>query len=124
MQETKTYQNYGKTVSAQMTQTPAPVPPTVLQINKTENGETGKTPEKRFGSGSINVAVWKNTATKNDKISEYRTVTFQRRYNKDGEWKSTNSLRTNDLPKVTLALQKAYEYLVFEAKDEAEAPSS
>ena len=40
-------------------------------------------------------------------------MNLQRRYaDKDGVWKSTDSLRVNDLPKAVLVLQKAYEYLV------------
>jgi hypothetical protein len=31
---------------------------------------------------------------------------------KNGEWQSTNTLRINDLPKASLVLQKAYEYIV------------
>jgi hypothetical protein len=31
---------------------------------------------------------------------------------KTGEWKGTNSLSINDIPKAILALQQAYEYLM------------
>lgn len=72
------------------------------------------TPEKKFSTGVINATIWKNRGiNKNGNPVEFRTVSLQRRYkDNNGEWKSTNSLRTNDLPKASLVLDKAYEYLV------------
>ena len=37
-----------------------------------------------------------------------KTITYK---DKDGVWKSTNSLRVNDLPKAILVLNKAFEYI-------------
>ena len=81
-------------------------------------------PEKRFSTGVIQAAVWKyNSQTKDGKETEYRTISLQRRYtDPKGEWKSTSSLRINDLPKAALVLQKAYEYLVLKGFEE-EAPA-
>lgn len=74
---------------------------------------TGNVPEKKFSTGVISATVWRNVGTGKNGAVEYNTVTLQRRYtDKDGKWKSTSSLRVNDLPKATLVLQKAYEYLV------------
>ncbi|MBI2647088.1 hypothetical protein HYW99_01305 [Candidatus Woesearchaeota archaeon] len=71
-------------------------------------------PEKRFSTGSVTATIWQNQGRgKNGEIIGYRTVSFQRRYkDKDGGWQTSNSLRVNDLPKASLVLQKAYEYLV------------
>ena len=82
-------------------------------------------PEKKFSTGVISATVWKNKGTsKKDGASvEFSTITLQRRYtDKDGNWKSTNSMRINDLPKAALVLNKAYEYLVL--KEEQDAPLS
>ena len=35
---------------------------------------------------------------------------------RDGEWRETPSFRESDIPKAIVALQKAYEFLVMEAK--------
>ena len=80
---------------------------------KTEN-VTGNTPEKRFSTGALVATVWQNQGVgKTGEDISYRTVSFQRRYkDPSGEWKSTSTLRINDLPKASLVLQKAYEYLV------------
>jgi len=75
-------------------------------------------PEKVFSTGAIQVAVWKNDAVKDGKKTEFKTVNIQRRYaDKTGEWKSTSTLRINDLPKAALALTKAFEYLVMKDRD-------
>lgn len=89
-----------------------------------KNRSTGNQPEKKFSTGVISATVWKNNGTsKNGSPVEYRTITLQRRYaDKDGKWKSTNSLRLNDLPKASLVLQKAYEYLVLK-DDQGTSPN-
>lgn len=75
---------------------------------------TTNLPEKRFSTGAIVAAVWNNKAqTRSGEEAEFKTVSLQRRYkDKDGNWKSTYTLRVNDLPKAALVLNKAYEYLV------------
>ena len=81
---------------------------------------TGNQPEKKFSTGVITATVWKNNGTskKDGTPVEFRTITLQRRYaDKDGNWKSTNSMRINDLPKASLVLNKAYEYLVIKEQD-------
>ncbi len=66
-------------------------------------------PERKFRAGAISATVWKNQAEN----GEYRTISLERSYtDKDGAWKSTNSMRLNDLPKAKLVLEKAYEFLV------------
>ena len=70
-------------------------------------------PEKKFMSGTISATVWQNQAAGKDGVVNFRTVSFQRAYkDKNGKWQNSGSLRINDLPKATLVLQKAYEYLV------------
>jgi len=76
---------------------------------------TGNKPEKKFSTGAITATVWKNNGTSKRDGSqvEFRTIQLDRHYkDKDGSWKSTNSMRVNDLPKAALVLNKAYEYLV------------
>jgi len=76
--------------------------------------ETGNKPEKKFSTGAISATVWKNQGTsKTGEAVEYRTISIQRSYqDKDGKWQTTSSMRVNDLPKASLVLDKAYEYIV------------
>ncbi len=70
-------------------------------------------PVRKFVSGPISATVWLNQAAGKDGIVNFRTVSFQRRYKaKDGKWQNSSTLRINDLPRASLVLQKAYEYLV------------
>ena len=75
---------------------------------------TNNKPEKKFRAGGITATVWQNRGqNKNGEPVTYRTISLERNYkDKNDEWKSTNSFRTNDLPKVAMVAQKAYEYIV------------
>jgi len=80
---------------------------------------TGKSlPEKKIKAGAVSVTIWKNNSAK----GSYNSVQINRRYkDASGVWKSTGSLRENDLPKAVLALSKAYEYLVLKEHEQAPA---
>lgn len=86
---------------------------------KQTNENTGNKPEKKFRAGAISATVWQNKGQKaNGEETEYRTISIERSYlDKQGKWQSTNSLRINDLPKASLALQKAYEFLVLHEQE-------
>ena len=70
-------------------------------------------PIQKFNVGAIHVSIWENEGvSKEGIVRNFNSVSIDRNYkDKQGEWKSTNSLKVNDLPKAILALQKAYEYL-------------
>ena len=80
------------------------------------------TPEKKFSTGAISATIWKNKGTrKTGEETEYRTISIDRRYkDKEGNWKSTTSLRINDLPKMKLVIEKAYEYLTLREQNNGE----
>jgi hypothetical protein len=88
-------------------------------INKfSENSAKLNKPEIKFRAGGIAATVWKNQS----KEGEYRTVSFERSYkDKEGQWKTTSSLRLNDLPKACVVLNKAFEHLVLSG-NEVEEP--
>ena len=65
-------------------------------------------PEQKFKAGAVSATLWKNEGE-----HTYFTVSIERNYkDKDGAWKNTNSMRLNDLPKASLVISKAYDYLV------------
>ncbi len=79
-------------------------------------------PEKKFSTGSVSATIWQNKGkSKTGEEISFRTVSFQRRYtDKEGNWKTTSTLRINDLPRASLVLQKAYEYLVLKGTEETQ----
>ena len=71
--------------------------------------EIKNVPEKKFRAGPISATIWRNIGEK----GSYSTVQLSRNYKDASDtWKSTGSLRLNDLPKAIVTLNKAYEYLV------------
>ena len=69
-------------------------------------------PEKVFKFGAVRASVFKNTIQQNGKEIPLSKVVMEVRYkDKAGEWKSTNSLSINEVPKAIVALQMAYEWL-------------
>jgi hypothetical protein len=61
---------------------------------------------KHIRVGGVEATIWKNEYDGKTSFS----VTLQRSYkDRNGVWKTTYSLRQNDLPKALLALQKAFE---------------
>ena len=82
-------------------------------------------PEKRFSAGAVVATVWQNQGTSKDgQVVGYKTVSLQRRYkDKEGNWKSASSFRISDLPRASLVMQKAFEYLVLKER-EGNGPSA
>ncbi len=71
-------------------------------------------PEKTFKAGQLSATIWKN---QQDKFETFN-VQLQKNYkDKMGNWKTTNNLSLNDIPKAEIILKKAYEFLVL--KDNA-----
>jgi len=69
-------------------------------------------PEKRFKCGACEAAIFENEISRNGRMITLKKAAIQKRYkDSEGEWKSTYSLDKNDIPKMILALTKAYEYL-------------
>ncbi|MBI2143626.1 hypothetical protein HYU17_00550 [Candidatus Woesearchaeota archaeon] len=83
---------------------------TVGLANAGVNTALPKMPEKKFRVGGISATVWKGVS---DKGTVYYNVQLGRSYkDKDNIWKTTSSLKENDVPKAMVLLQKAYEYVI------------
>ena len=86
-----------------------------------------KMPEKKFSTGAISATIWKNSGKRKESGEdiEFRSVNLQRRYtDKEGNWKSTDSFRINDLPKAVVVMQKAFEYVILKETSEVKEESS
>ena len=72
----------------------------------------GNQPIKRFSAGLLSVAVWRNKGTSRyGEESVFHTVSISRGYKSQGEFKSTGSLRPEDLGAVRELLQQAEDFL-------------
>ncbi|MEO5913316.1 MAG: hypothetical protein ABIS50_03715 [Luteolibacter sp.] len=66
-------------------------------------------PIQEFRVGGIKAAVWEN---ENDK-GKYFTVTFVRSYrDSHGDWRETNILMPDHLPRLALVINKAYDFIM------------
>lgn len=70
-------------------------------------------PEKKFRVGAVSAAVWRSSHTgKDGKVFDVSQASLDRTWvDKDGSFHSSNSYGINELPRLILAAQKAYEYL-------------
>jgi hypothetical protein len=77
-------------------------------------------PEKKFRAGAVSATIWQNNSQKQDgSMASFNTISFERGYkDKQGNWKSTSSLRVADIPKAVVVLNKAYEYLVMKTQNQ------
>lgn len=74
--------------------------------------ESNKQPEKKIMAGGISATIWKNEQEKNGKSFSYYSITLDRNYtDESGNWKNSHNMRSGDLPKASLVLEKAYEHL-------------
>ena len=72
-----------------------------------------------YRAGGVRASVLQNEIQRDGQAVSVPHVRIQRSYKADDtEWKTTDSFRINDLPKVALVASKAYEFL---ALTEAEA---
>jgi len=64
--------------------------------------------DKQFKNGLVKATVWKNKSGAGD---EFKTVSVNKSYQKDGEWKNSNSFGADDLDKAIDVLTQAQNYL-------------
>ena len=82
-------------------------------------------PVKVIKAGAVRAAIFRNPVTSKDGgIVQLAKVVLEVRYrDKHGEWKGTNSLSLNELPKAILALEQAYAYLLAHPHEDASESS-
>jgi len=69
---------------------------------------------KKFSTGAVSATVWDNETVKDGETVKFNTISIDRRYKDGEEWKSTSSFRIQDLPKMALVANKAFEYLALQ----------
>lgn len=65
------------------------------------------------GSGStVESAVWENETEVEGRTVKTYAVSFDRNYREGDKWKKTKAMRTQDVPVLIYALQKAYDHIM------------
>jgi len=76
-------------------------------------------PEKKFQAGGVSASVFRNERKVDGKTVVSYSVIIDRTYRDRGEnWQRTNSYKMNDLHKLIVVAQKAFEYITL--KDDFE----
>jgi len=75
--------------------------------------EKGKKPTFTFRAGAVSGSVWENITEKGKEKIVSHSVSLQRGYkDSEGNWKNTQSLFLNDIPKARLVLAECYEWIL------------
>ena len=69
-------------------------------------------PIQKFRAGEVVATIWCNETEVNGETIDVKSITVQRTYkDRNGDWKTTTSLKSGDLPKAMVVLGKAYEFI-------------
>lgn len=83
-------------------------------------------PVKEYRSGSISSAIWRNETDRDGKTVVQHSVRVRKHYRDrvTGEWRESDYLFPDDLPRVQLVLAKCYEFIVLqESEDDSDLPT-
>ena len=81
--------------------------------------ENNSKPIKDFRSGGIQASVWRNESEKDGQTVVRHSVRIQKQFRKeDGSYEDTQYYFRDDLPRLVLVAQKAFEFISLkESKD-------
>ena len=75
-------------------------------------------PVKEFRAGTIKAAVWRNEVQDGDRTAVRYSVRIPKRFKRDGEWHETDYYFPEDLPRLRLVTDKAYEYVTLRESED------
>ncbi len=80
-------------------------------------------PIKDFRSSNIQASVWRNEVEEDGQTVVRHSVRIQKQFRKDdGDYKETDYYFRDDLPKLILVAQKAFEFIALSESKDAEEP--
>jgi len=78
-------------------------------------------PIKDFRAGGVQASVWRNEVEKGGQTVVRHSVRIQKQFRKeDGNYEDTNYYFRDDLPKLILVAQKAFEFISLKESKDAE----
>ena len=80
-----------------------------------------KAPVKEFRAGTVRAAVWRNEDKVGDRTVIRHSVRIEKRFHdkKKDEWRTSDYLFANDLPRLCLVAERAFEYITLHESEEA-----
>ena len=84
--------------------------------------KTNSKPVKEFRAGGIRASIWRSDSKKNGRTVTKCSVRLQKRFRKeDGSYENTDYFFPDDLPRLALVAQKAFEYIALSESKEPDA---
>ena len=89
-------------------------------------GKAMNKPRKQFRAGNIHTSIWFDERTDKGRTALRHNVKFQKRYfdKKTQSWQNTDCFFADDLPRLRLVSERAFEYLVLRTPDEGPTSSA
>lgn len=81
---------------------------------KTNNQSVNKKPVKTYQAGKIKAAIWES---KDEEGRLHYSVTFTKSYKQDGQWKESNSFFPDELPRLVLVSNQAFQFIVLKESE-------
>ena len=78
-----------------------------------------QSPVKEFKAGTVKAAIWKDEREDQGRTVVTHSVKIQKRFfdKTSGEWRNTDYFFVNDLPRLRLVAEKAFEYIALRESD-------
>ena len=76
-------------------------------------------PVAKFSAGLVSAALWENEINVSGTAKTVLKASVSRRYKDGNEWKTSNSFSRNEIPLAIYCLQKAFERMVSDNKEES-----
>ncbi len=78
-------------------------------------------PLQVFRSGTVSASVWRNETEKNGQIVVRHSVSIRKQYKKDdGSYENTNQYFPDELMRLAMVAQKAFEFLCLKGSGDAD----
>ena len=78
-------------------------------------------PIKDFHAGNIQASIWRQEVEKGGRTVARHSVRFQKHFrNNDNKYKRTSYYFPNDLPRLILVAQKAFEFITLAKSEDTE----
>lgn len=104
-----------------------PVHKPLTERNPTMAERAPQRPVKEFRAGTVKVAIWQNEVEQNGQRSVRHSIRIGKRYfdRQQNAWLDSEYLFVNDLPRLRLLVEKAFEFIALKEPDadSADAPN-
>jgi hypothetical protein len=92
--------------------------------SKPMSEQTSQAPIKEFRSGRVKAAIWRNDVVQDGRSVVKYTVRIQKSFQdkQTQQWKTTDYFFPDELPRLALVAQKAYEYTAMPERGETDVP--